>query len=53
MVDVDVDSEDVVDNPDHEVDDLLDVEWILNLDVEQEDVFLDVEVNVERDVDDG
>ena len=46
----DVDSEGVVDNPDHEEYDLQGVEWILNLTVVQEVVLLDIEVDVEKDV---
>ena len=51
VVNADVESEVVVNNSDHEDDDLHDVEWILNLDVAQEVVLLDVEVDVKKDLD--
>ena len=51
MTDVDVYSAGPTNKPDHEVVDLHDAKWILNLDGAQVDVLLDVEVDVEKDVD--
>ena len=42
---VNLDVDDVVNRPDHEDDDLHDVEWVLDLEVAQKVVLLDVKVD--------